>query len=77
MMKYNPWGNALHCLPDREADLCASHPCENNGSCMVLDDKYVCMCVDHYNGQHCEKRTSELKINWLYMHLRYHTYGTV
>ena len=26
---------------------------------MVLDDKYVCLCLDHYQGQHCEKRRSE------------------
>ena len=42
-------------LPDTDDESCMCDPCLNHGSCMKLDDGYICLCLDHYHGKYCEK----------------------
>ncbi|KAI0224456.1 hypothetical protein LSAT2_024524 [Lamellibrachia satsuma] len=40
---------------DTDDESCMCDPCLNHGSCMKLDDGYICLCLDHYHGKYCEK----------------------
>ena len=44
-----------------EIDLCASHPCENNGTCKNFRTYYTCSCPPGFQGVNCE--TGE-EIRW-------------
>ncbi|CAF1031787.1 unnamed protein product [Didymodactylos carnosus] len=49
-------------------DPCANVVCENNGSCLPLDNRnfgYVCVCSDAFKGTHCEMtaRLTNILIN--------------
>ena len=35
--------------------LCASSPCQNNGTCLASDDRYHCFCAVGYSGLTCGK----------------------
>ncbi|XP_065366162.1 basement membrane-specific heparan sulfate proteoglycan core protein isoform X5 [Calliphora vicina] len=35
-------------------DACASDPCENGGSCALVDDMAVCSCLVGFAGPHCQ-----------------------
>ena len=37
-----------------EIDLCASHPCENNGTCKNFRTYYTCSCPPGFQGVNCE-----------------------
>ena len=37
-----------------EVNECESHPCQNNGSCSDLVNKYSCQCITGYTGSNCE-----------------------
>ena len=37
-------------------DACASDPCENGGTCSVVEDDAVCSCSVGFAGKHCEDR---------------------
>jgi hypothetical protein len=35
---------------------CAAHPCQNDGTCVALDDgDYACLCSPGFAGQNCER----------------------
>ena len=40
-------------------DQCQSQPCENNGTCKSLIDKYVCMCPNGFMGSNCQIERNE------------------
>ena len=35
-------------------DECASSTCENRGTCVVVDDGFVCFCLAGWTGRRCE-----------------------
>ena len=37
-----------------EIDLCASHPCENTGTCKNFRTYYTCSCPPGFQGVNCE-----------------------
>ncbi|TMS38325.1 hypothetical protein L596_005076 [Steinernema carpocapsae] len=39
---------------DRRLDLCFSNPCQNNGTCVSLEDDYKCECSSEHTGKNCE-----------------------
>eukprot|EP00095_Tigriopus_kingsejongensis_P008017 maker-scaffold1318_size48593-snap-gene-0.7 protein:Tk08017 transcript:maker-scaffold1318_size48593-snap-gene-0.7-mRNA-1 annotation:"low quality protein: protocadherin fat 1-like" len=38
---------------------CATHHCENGGTCTEIQDGPVCLCPDHYYGTHCRTTTEQ------------------
>lgn len=44
-----------------DLDACASDPCENGGTCQVVNDMAVCTCSVGFAGKHCEDRKFYLK----------------
>ncbi|KAM7349794.1 terribly reduced optic lobes isoform 6-T6 [Cochliomyia hominivorax] len=46
-------------------DACASDPCENGGTCQVVDDLAVCTCSVGFAGKHCEEHiTLQFDVNF-------------
>ncbi|XP_067665494.1 polycystin-1-like protein 3 [Haliotis asinina] len=45
--------------PTTEVDLCASSPCENNGTCISSSTSYKCTCTSGFGGEKCKKLTVE------------------
>nr|AHY88472.1 fmi [Terebratalia transversa] len=41
-------------LCDGEVNLCYSHPCRNNGTCIRQENGYICKCLPNYTGGNCE-----------------------
>ncbi|KAL7844777.1 hypothetical protein SRHO_G00233160 [Serrasalmus rhombeus] len=39
--------------------MCASRPCENNGTCINGKDRYICECLLGYTGTNCEVEVDE------------------
>jgi hypothetical protein len=37
-------------------DLCAAHPCQNNGTCTSLQNSYSCNCSIGFSGLNCDTR---------------------
>ena len=35
-------------------DVCASQPCTNDGTCVQVNERFTCLCADHYTGVICE-----------------------
>ena len=35
-------------------DHCLSSPCKNDGTCLDLQNDYLCLCPDKYKGTNCE-----------------------
>ena len=35
-------------------DACVSQPCINGGTCVQADERFTCLCPDHYTGIICE-----------------------
>lgn len=51
----------MHCLFKLlELDECASHPCANNGTCIDLENGFLCHCPSDWNGTLCTEATSRL-----------------
>uniref|UniRef100_A0A914W2T8 EGF-like domain-containing protein n=1 Tax=Plectus sambesii TaxID=2011161 RepID=A0A914W2T8_9BILA len=40
-------------LCDYDIDACSSSPCENNGTCIDLENSFHCMCMVGFIGQRC------------------------
>ncbi|XP_022101264.1 neurogenic locus notch homolog protein 2-like isoform X2 [Acanthaster planci] len=38
---------------------CASHPCENGGSCTAFPNAFICRCPEEYIGLRCETHSSQ------------------
>ncbi len=36
-----------------ELDECASYPCANNGTCIDLENGFLCRCLPEWNGTFC------------------------
>ena len=41
------WGDTC----EENVDECGSNPCYNNGTCIDIDNGYVCQCLPGYSGQ--------------------------
>lgn len=52
-----------------DVDECASHPCQNGGSCKDQTNSYTCICGPGYKGQLCEIGNNILQffILWVIM----------
>ena len=37
-----------------DIDECASHPCQNGGTCVDVINAYTCNCAPGYEGDNCE-----------------------
>lgn len=37
----------------RMPSACFSHPCQNAGSCLEMEQGYICECQEGYTGQDC------------------------
>lgn len=46
-----------------EIDECASSPCANNGTCIDLEDGFLCHCLPEWNGPFCTKTKSRWSSN--------------
>jgi hypothetical protein len=42
------------CTNDPDIDECGSFPCQHNGTCTDLIDRYTCQCQPGYKGYSCE-----------------------
>ena len=41
-----------------ELDECVSHPCANNGTCIDLENGFLCQCLPEWNGTLCTETKS-------------------
>ena len=46
-----------------EADECDSDPCQNGATCVDELAYYDCVCVDGYEGDHCEIGQPQKKLS--------------
>lgn len=60
--------NLLHLLFYFAADYCFSDPCQNGGSCQLLQDRYECLCPGGYLGLHCENSKRVLLFDFSLIH---------
>ena len=44
--------SGLNC--GKVANICASEPCKNRGTCIQEGSSYYCNCTSGHHGQHCE-----------------------
>ncbi|XP_055602052.1 protein crumbs isoform X2 [Uranotaenia lowii] len=53
-------GGRCQCPENMNCDnVCASNPCQNNGSCYAQEQDYLCQCQSGYEGKHCENDINE------------------
>ena len=54
--------NGMHC--ELKADYCGNITCYNGGICQTVDLQWKCQCTDSnfYYGDHCELKTTVLRI---------------
>ena len=45
---------------------CSSSPCENNGTCSDLVDRFRCVCVRGFTGTKCETGASSLHVYYFF-----------
>ena len=43
-------------------DECVSGPCQNEGTCVNLDQEYLCVCLMGFEGDMCERKVNECLI---------------
>ncbi|XP_074446248.1 sushi, nidogen and EGF-like domain-containing protein 1 isoform X3 [Larus michahellis] len=53
------YGNNCQYGGPRLPGACLSHPCQNNGSCLEMEQGYICECQEGYTGQDCRDKLSE------------------
>ena len=65
--------NFLHYHLETDIDDCASHPCNNNGTCTDRVNGYNCSCAPGFNGTQCKKgnRNSRLSENSFVLFIQY------
>ena len=51
-------------------DMCKNNPCNNHGSCFMLDETVVCFCDNNYLGDRCEGMYNV----YMYMYTSYSYY---
>ncbi|XP_072514094.1 coagulation factor X [Salminus brasiliensis] len=34
---------------------CLTNPCKNNGTCIYLDNSYICQCLEGFEGKYCQE----------------------
>ena len=54
--------NGVYC--ELKINLCDAVTCDNRGFCQMVDMEWKCLCLDDslYYGDHCEHKTSRLKL---------------
>ena len=52
-------GSREHYLCDTEVNLCYSVPCQNNGTCMIREGGYTCVCQPGFTGVNCEMKLEQ------------------
>ncbi len=45
-----------------ELDECASYPCANNGTCIDLENGFLCNCLPEWNGNLCTEKKSRCNL---------------
>ncbi|XP_068810151.1 sushi, nidogen and EGF-like domain-containing protein 1 isoform X7 [Struthio camelus] len=53
------YGNNCQYGGPRVPSACLSNPCQNEGSCLEMEQGYVCECREGYTGQDCRDKLSE------------------
>ena len=46
---------------ETKIDICKNETCSNNGNCIDNNSKPKCVCFSMYEGDNCERQSSELK----------------
>ena len=47
-----------------ELDECASYPCANNGTCVDLENGFLCHCLPEWNGTFCTEIKSRCSLKF-------------
>ncbi|GBM69948.1 Abnormal pharyngeal pumping eat-20 [Araneus ventricosus] len=42
------------CLPGILTNPCVPNPCQNDGTCSVIDGRFMCFCSELFSGEFCE-----------------------
>lgn len=53
----------LSCILYLELDECLSQPCANNGTCVDLENGFLCHCLPEWNGTLCTEAKSRSNAN--------------
>ncbi|XP_074046826.1 sushi, nidogen and EGF-like domain-containing protein 1 isoform X4 [Macrotis lagotis] len=53
------YGNNCQYGGPRIPNACLSNPCQNEGTCLEMDQGYICECPDGYTGSNCAEKLPE------------------